>query len=56
MSVGSASELAKVYEQLNTRFVLERGRTEITALFAATAALLLAAAGALSLAWFGRGA
>ncbi|HMS80220.1 MAG TPA: VWA domain-containing protein [Burkholderiaceae bacterium] len=53
---GSASELAKVYEQLNTRFVLERGRTEITALFAATAALLLAAAGALSLAWFGRGA
>jgi Ca-activated chloride channel family protein len=53
---GTASELAKVYERLNTRFVMERGRTEVTALFAVTAALLFAVAGALSLAWFGRGA
>jgi Ca-activated chloride channel family protein len=50
---GTASELKKVYEQLNTRFVLERRDTEVTSLFAALAALLAAVAGGLSVAWFG---
>ena len=50
----TADDLVKVYEQLNTRFVMERGLTEVTALFAALAAVLVASAGALSLAWFAR--
>jgi Ca-activated chloride channel family protein len=51
---GTADELKKVYQQLNTRFVMERKDTEVTSLFAAAAALLAAFAGVLSLAWFGR--
>jgi len=50
----TAADLVKVYEALSLRFVLERGRTEVTALFAALAALLLAIAGTLSIAWSGR--
>lgn len=51
---GTASDLKKVYQDLNARFVLERRDTEVTALFSALAALLAAVAGALSLTWFGR--
>jgi Ca-activated chloride channel family protein len=50
----TAADLVKVYEQLTARFVLERGRTEVTALFSAAAALLMAIAGVLSIVWFGR--
>jgi Ca-activated chloride channel family protein len=51
---GTAADLKKVYQELNTRFVMERRDTEVTSLFSLAAALLAAAAGALSLAWFGR--
>ncbi len=51
---GTAAELKKVYEGLNARYVLERQPTEISALFAAVAALLTTVAGALSILWFGR--
>jgi Ca-activated chloride channel family protein len=51
---GTAADLKKVYQELNTRFVMERKDTEVTALFSALAALLAAAAGILSIAWFGR--
>jgi Ca-activated chloride channel family protein len=50
----SAADLVTVYDELNTRFVLERAATEVTALFAAAAALLAALAAVLSMAWFGR--
>jgi Ca-activated chloride channel family protein len=52
----TAGELAKVYETLNSRLVIQREETEIGFLFAAAAALLLLAASGLSLAWFGRSA
>ena len=51
---GTAADLKKVYQELNTRFVMERRDTEVTSLFSLAAALLAAAAGVLSLAWFGR--
>lgn len=51
---GSAAELEKVYRDLGTRLAVEKKDTEISALFAAAAALLLAASAALSLLWFGR--
>lgn len=51
---GSADELSRVYGELNTRFVLERRGTEITALFAAAAAGLALVAAALSVWWFSR--
>jgi Ca-activated chloride channel family protein len=51
---GSATDLRRVYESLNAKFVLEKKETEVTALFAAAAALLLVAAGALSLQWSSR--
>ena len=51
---GTAADLKKVYQELNTRFVMERKDTEVTSLFSLAAALLAAAAGVLSLAWFGR--
>jgi Ca-activated chloride channel family protein len=50
----SADELHKVYEQLGSKLVLQRERTEITVLFAVAAALLIAVAAALSIAWFSR--
>jgi Ca-activated chloride channel family protein len=50
----SASDLKKIYEGLNTKFALERKETEITALFAAVAALLAVASAVLSLLWFNR--
>jgi Ca-activated chloride channel family protein len=51
---GNAVDLNKVYETLNARLVLERKKTEVTALFAGLAALLAVVSAALSLAWFHR--
>lgn len=51
---GTAGDLKKVYEALNTRLVLEKKETEITALFAAAAALLALLSAGLSVWWFGR--
>ncbi|HYH43412.1 MAG TPA: VWA domain-containing protein [Burkholderiales bacterium] len=51
---GNATELKKVYRGLNSRFVLEKKETEITALFAGLAALLAVASATLSLLWFNR--
>jgi Ca-activated chloride channel family protein len=51
---GDAAELKKVYRSLNSRFVLEKKETEITALFSAIAALLALASAGLSLLWFNR--
>ena len=51
---GSALDLKKVYETLNSRLVFEKKQTEVTALFAAAAALLTLAAAGLSMLWFNR--
>jgi Ca-activated chloride channel family protein len=51
---GSAADLKKVYQQLNTQFVLEKKETEISALAIAAAAVLALAAGVLSVLWFNR--
>jgi Ca-activated chloride channel family protein len=51
---GNAVDLNKVYQALNAKLVLERKKTEVTALFAAFAALLAVVSAALSLAWFHR--
>jgi len=50
----SGAELKKIYDALAAKFVLNREETELTALFAAVAALLLVAGAGLSLAWFSR--
>jgi Ca-activated chloride channel family protein len=50
----SGAELKKIYDSLTAKFVLQREETEITAFFAAAAALLLALGAGLSLAWFNR--
>ena len=51
---GTAQDLKKVYETLNSRLVLEKKDTEVTALFAAVAALLTLVGAGLSLLWFHR--
>jgi Ca-activated chloride channel family protein len=51
---GTAVDLTKVYETLNSRLVFEKKKTEVTALFAAAAALIVLLASALSIAWFNR--
>jgi Ca-activated chloride channel family protein len=51
---GSAADLRKVYESLNSRFLLEKKDMEISALFAAAAAVAALASGVLSLLWFNR--
>ncbi len=51
---GSAADLQQVYASLNAKFVLEKKETEITALFAAIAALLALGSAALSVLWFHR--
>ena len=51
---GSATDLRKVYETLNAKFVLEKKQTEISALAAAAAALLLMLAATFSLLWSSR--
>jgi Ca-activated chloride channel homolog len=50
----TGADLQKVYQQLNSRFVLEKRETEVSALFAGLAALFVVAAGALSMLWFNR--
>ena len=51
---GTAVDLKKIYQSLNSRFVLERKETEITALFAAAAAFTVLISALLSLLWFNR--
>lgn len=51
---GTATDLQKIYQNLNTRLFFEQKETEITALFAAAAAIFAFAAALLSLLWFGR--
>jgi Ca-activated chloride channel family protein len=51
---GNAVDLKKIYQSLNSRFVLEKKETEITALFAAAAALAALVSALLSLLWFNR--
>ena len=52
---GTAADLRKVYQNLNSKFAMERQETEVSALFGAAAALLLLGAALLSLLWFHRG-
>ena len=51
---GNALDLKKIYEGLNSKLVMEKKETEVTALFTAVAGLLALAAAALSLLWFNR--
>jgi len=51
---GTAGDLKKVYETLNSKLVFEQRQTEITALFAAAAAVFAVMAAALSMLWYGR--
>lgn len=51
---GTASDLRKIYEHLNTRIFLEEKETEITALFAAAAAMTAFVSALLSMLWFNR--
>ena len=51
---GSAADLNKVYESLNARFLLEKKAMEISALFAAAAAVAALVSALLSLLWFNR--
>ncbi|HEX3632912.1 MAG TPA: VWA domain-containing protein, partial [Casimicrobiaceae bacterium] len=50
----SGNELAKIYQRLNARYVLEKKETEVGALAVAAAAILMLAAGTLSLLWYSR--
>jgi Ca-activated chloride channel homolog len=47
-------DLKKIYQSLNSRFMLETRQTEVTALFSAVAALFALLAAALSVLWFNR--
>ena len=51
---GTAMDLKKIYQTLNSRLALERKQTEVTALFSAAAAVMTLLAGLLSLLWFNR--
>jgi Ca-activated chloride channel family protein len=51
---GTATDLRKVYSNLNSRLVMERKETEVTALFTAAAAALAVLSALLSLLWFNR--
>lgn len=51
---GSAADLKKVYQTLNSRLSLEKKETEITALLSGVAALFAMVSGLLSLLWFNR--
>ena len=51
---GSAVDLKKIYQDLNTKLVFEKKETEITALFAAVATVLAVLAAMLSVLWFNR--
>jgi Ca-activated chloride channel family protein len=51
---GTATDLKKIYQALNTRLVLEKRETEITALFGAAGAAFMLLGALLSLLWFNR--
>jgi Ca-activated chloride channel family protein len=51
---GTAADLKKVYQTLNSRISLEKRETEVTALLSAIAALFAMLSGLLSLLWFNR--
>ena len=51
---GTAADLKKVYQALNSRISLEKKETEVSALFAGAAALFALVSGLLSLLWFNR--
>ena len=51
---GNALDLKKIYEGLNSKLVMERKKTEVTALFTALAASFTLLAASLSLMWFNR--
>jgi Ca-activated chloride channel family protein len=51
---GTATDLNKIYSNLNSRLVMERKETEVTALFSAAAAALAVLSALLSLLWFNR--
>jgi Ca-activated chloride channel family protein len=51
---GNAPDLKRIYEGLNSKLVMERKMTEITALFTGVAAALALVGAALSLLWFNR--
>jgi Ca-activated chloride channel family protein len=51
---GNAVDLKKIYENLNSRLVMEKKETEISALFAGLGALLAVIAASLSVLWFHR--
>ncbi|MGE5301879.1 MAG: VWA domain-containing protein [Alphaproteobacteria bacterium] len=51
---GSATDLRKVYQSLNSRLVMEKKATEIGALFSAAAAVIVLVSALLSLLWFNR--
>ncbi len=51
---GTAEDLKKVYQGMNSRMVLQKQQAEITALFVAAAAVFVALAAGLSLLWFNR--
>jgi len=50
----NAADLKKIYEALNSRLVMEKQETEITAIFAAAAAALAILGAGLSVLWFNR--
>jgi Ca-activated chloride channel family protein len=51
---GTAVDLKKIYQTMNTRLVMETKKTEVGAFFSAAAGVLVLIAGLLSLAWFNR--
>ena len=51
---GTATDLKKVYDSLNARFILEKKEMEISSLFAAAAAVTALVSAVLSLLWFNR--
>jgi|tagenome__1003787_1003787.scaffolds.fasta_scaffold20889828_2 Ca-activated chloride channel family protein len=51
---GNAPDLKKIYEGLNSKLVMEKKETEVTAVFTAVAAMLALLAAAMSLLWYNR--
>lgn len=51
---GNATDLKKIYQGMNSKMVLKKQQTEITALFVAAAAIFATLAAGLSLVWFNR--
>ena len=51
---GTAEQLRSVYQNLGSRLQVERRETELAPLLAPVGAILVLAAGALSMLWFGR--